>query len=85
MILLPGLADIIGRKKSILIAIFIGIVGNSFVIIGIYTFDTDLILVGQVVSGIFDAGIAILSYVTTSEFCSEKQRQRAVMLYNAFW
>ena len=70
MVILPTLADIIGRKKSILLAIFLGIIGNSLVIIGIYTFDINLILVGQIVSGIFDAGIAILSYVITAEFCS---------------
>lgn len=59
----PALADIVGRKLSFLIAYALQILGVGFLIAGVYANITGLMLVGQLLTGIFAAGLVVLTYI----------------------
>lgn len=81
----PALADFKGRKFSYLLSFWLQLAGISIMLLGIYQNISPLILIGQLLTGIFGAGIVVLTYVMVGEFCTDKMRQTTILLFNAVW
>lgn len=64
------LSDIKGRRFSILFSIVNGIVGTLCLLKGISDSNINLMVVGQVFSGMFSSAMSNLSYVVTGDVVS---------------
>lgn len=62
---LPALADAKGRRFSMNLAFSLQFIAMFFLIFGIYQNISSLIMVGQVLNGIFSSGIMLLTYIVT--------------------
>ena len=65
MVGISALSNIIGKKKSLIVGLILGIIGTISLIIGIEAKITVLMLFGQILCGLFSAGAAILTYIMT--------------------
>lgn len=81
----PALADVMGRKFSFMSAFVLQLIGISMLIAGVYENIVWLMLFGQLLTGIFAAGVVVLTYLIVGELCSDKTRQAAIMLFNSMW
>ena len=81
----PLVADIIGRRKSILIAILFGIIAMSSLLLGIEYGSETLMMAGQLIAGIFGSGIATLAFIYVCDFCTDRIREICLTNCWAIW
>ena len=68
-IIIPILSDLIGRRNSMLVVFFTGIVSFVLQILSI-TYKNDYgIFIGHFLSGIFGSGLGSISYYIVCDFC----------------
>ena len=81
----PLIADIIGRRKSILIVLLLGILAMISLLLGIEYGSETLMMAGQLIAGILGSGIGILSFIYVCDFCTERFREICLTNCWAIW
>ena len=85
LLFLPLLGEWAGRRPALLTGIILEIVGILILLAGLNHHDNILIALGHFVIGIFAAGCSVVTYVVSSDICTDAGRQGSMMLYNAVW
>ena len=79
------LSDMKGRKFTFLLTGSSGVIGISFILLGSFSKTYWVIMIGQILAGIAGSSFPIISYTVTGEVCSDKLKQRSVMMYCVVW
>ena len=70
----PLVSDIIGRRKCMLVALTLGVLGMCSQLIGIEYNNETLMIMGQVFAGIFGSGISTLGSIYVCDFTTDRIR-----------
>ena len=82
---IPFLTEVIGRKLGFTSSIAMGFLSGIILFIGIETDLTAAILIGNFGLGMMVNGTILISYFFAAEFCSDKMRQKACLIFLFFW
>lgn len=85
MIVMPILGDIFGRRIVLLLVFATGITAMSTLLIAIQNNLDWLMIVGSTLTGIFGSGMTIMGFILTCDFCTEKLRQKCLLIYCSIW
>lgn len=74
-------SDSIGRRPTSLVITGMAVISQGLMYIGIRQSIWALIIIAQLINGVFVAGMSINTYVFTAEYCSQVQKDKYIMVY----
>jgi MFS family permease len=66
---MPIIGDIIGRRKTILLALLLNVLSTSLLLIGINYNVEFIMMIGIVLAGASSQGISSIGFISTCDFC----------------
>ena len=67
LFVVPVLGNYIGRRKTFILSLSMGLMGSLFLLIGVYLSSTFLMIMGNALAGGSASGAAILTYVYSTD------------------